>query len=594
MAAQLFQQLAQKLAGSAAYSLTERYFAAAATLLDGIGDPADQAMRFAVDAGRHAALYSMGRLAETDTLFAALQARTSNPLDLLDPTCLQIRSLAMRLHLRDATALGLTILAHLGLQAPPGCVVPDEEQRLDALHDWVAADSKLDHSRRPQISDRKLLAIAGVLNQVARAEAYRSDPEAVVWALMESQRMWAEHGPCPDLAASLSRAAVILINRRRDYRGAYEVSRHVLQVSEALGYEPHASQVLSLFSGTACAWFEPLEAASRQAWQAFERLQRLGDLSTSGYIHRSFVNFLLDIGPTLGTLAAEVEAGLALSGRTGSVHAAMLLSCERQLAEALSGQPETAISNGTQLFDESEFIRRVGDSPHVGHTFHVRHALRSLLLGDLAGLVRRVEAEGLLLRAVPGHYTMVHAQLCIGMARAWQIRQAAPTRQPLAQTELQTEQQTELQTQQLAELDTCVDWLAARAVDQPYNFLHLLLLVQAERAWALGDHWQTARTFDTALSEADSRQRPWQRALIAERAGLFHLETGMQHAGRSLLTRSLAQYRAWGAAAKVKAMEQEHPFLRTDAVLAVLAVFADIADTARGRNLVCSHSADVG
>jgi len=45
-------------------------------------------------------------------------------------------------------------------------------------------------------------------------------------------------------------------------------------------------------------------------------------------------------------------------------------------------------------------------------------------------------------------------------------------------------------------------WGARRAADQPSNFVHLQYLVQAERAWALGDLWHAAAEFDAAVREA--------------------------------------------------------------------------------------------
>ena len=71
----------------------------------------------------------------------------------------------------------------------------------------------------------------------------------------------------------------------------------------------------------------------------------------------------------------------------------------------------------------------------------------------------------------------------------------------------------------LAGLDRCRDWLALRAQDAPENFGHLLRLVEAERAWVAGDFRTAVVTYDTALRDVESRQRPWHRALIAERAG---------------------------------------------------------------------------
>jgi signal transduction histidine kinase len=114
----------------------------------------------------------------------------------------------------------------------------------------------------------------------------------------------------------------------------------------------------------------------------------------------------------------------------------------------------------------------------------------------------------------------------------------------------------------LAQLRAARDWLAARAADQPENFLHLLHLVDGERAWALGDPWAAASAFDAAVQAVEARHRPWHRALISERAGLFHLAHGLGHAGRRLLTDARDGYAAWGAAAKVARMQQEHEFLR--------------------------------
>ena len=90
----------------------------------------------------------------------------------------------------------------------------------------------------------------------------------------------------------------------------------------------------------------------------------------------------------------------------------------------------------------------------------------------------------------------------------------------------------------LSELDEVTRWLAARAADAPDNFLHLLRLLEAERAWAVGDFRAAALAFDAARREAAGRQRPWHRALITERAARFYLAHGIEHAGYDLLAQA--------------------------------------------------------
>ena len=99
----------------------------------------------------------------------------------------------------------------------------------------------------------------------------------------------------------------------------------------------------------------------------------------------------------------------------------------------------------------------------------------------------------------------------------------------------------------LSELDEATRWLAARAADAPDNFLHLLRLLEAERAWAVGDFRAAELAFDAARREVAGRQRPWHRALITERAARFYLAHGLDHAGLELLAQARQHYLAWGA-----------------------------------------------
>jgi hypothetical protein len=108
---------------------------------------------------------------------------------------------------------------------------------------------------------------------------------------------------------------------------------------------------------------------------------------------------------------------------------------------------------------------------------------------------------------LPGLYPTAVARLLRGLALAGQARAADGGERGAL----------------LAELDEVTRWLAARAADAPDNFLYLLRLVEAERAWAAGDFRAAALAYDAARREAAQRQRPWHQALIAEHAARFHL-----------------------------------------------------------------------
>ncbi|HVZ44820.1 MAG TPA: AAA family ATPase [Ramlibacter sp.] len=546
-AARLFLDLARKLAATATYQLADRYLAAAGDLLRAVGDPTDAGSLFEVAAGRHAALYSLGRLEESDPQFEAMQSSAADPLAMVEPTCLQMRSLFMRGRTQAAKELGLALLARLGLEAPPDYTTPDAQARMDSLAQWVREDAARAHAGRTPIREPRLLAIAKLLTRLARPAYFSPGSLAFRWLLLESQRMWAEHGPCPELVASLGRMSSMLITLRQDYRTAYEIARHVLAVGEAFAWEPQTSEARFIFCTFAGHWFERVEDVLRQSRRAFEGVRASGDASYAGYVHAGLITSVLETAPTIEQSVAEVESGIALCARVGNVHAAAQHTCELQMLRALAGRTSSPESFDDAQFAEADFLARLGSLPYMRHTYAECRAMHGLIMGNASLLVPNALLGMSTAGDVAGYYMTVYAHFFHAMARARQ---------------LQTEGTGADRAALLAALEESRAWLAARALDQPHNFAHLSHLVQAEEAWVLGDGWKAAAAFDRALAESLDAQRPWHRAVITERAALFHLSRGLVHAGRGLLAEAREQFAAWGASAKVQALEREHDFLR--------------------------------
>ncbi|HVZ44271.1 MAG TPA: AAA family ATPase [Ramlibacter sp.] len=573
-AAELFHGLARTLVSRTAnYLLAERYLESAGVLLAEIDDPRDAPLRRGIDAARHSALYSLGRVSESDALYAALQAHSADPLDLVEPTCLQMRSLDMRGRLEDALALGRHQLAQLGLGVPRDYASPGQEQRLDGLGEWVARESRLDFSALVPMSEPRLLGIAKLLNPMVASAYLLRDMNALTWLLLESQRLWAEHGPCADLVASMAYLTNLLAVRRQDFRTGYRVVRHVLAVGEALGFEPQTTEARYRFAAFGCAWFEPLESVFDGVMRAYQGLRSGGDISIACYSHVHVYCIFLDIAPTLDAAEAEVEAGLALCRRTGNVHVESLHLLEQRLLRALSGRTLAPHSLDDAQFSEHEFLARFGHMSYIGFWADFNHALLALLSGDAAALERHSARMQAVLKVSPASaYRTTHVHAFSAIAHAWRLREGGLDGGEAAAA--------------LAGLASGRDWLAARAADQPDNFLHLLRVVEAEEAWARGDLWQAAAAFDAAVLEARTRERPWHRAVITERAGLFYLSRGMAGAGRGLLASARDEYRAWGARGKVEQLHGNHDFLRlTDA--------AARATRASGSTLTASNSNSV-
>ena len=251
---------------------------------------------------------------------------------------------------------------------------------------------------------------------------------------------------------------------------------------------------------------------------------------------------LLDCAPALDRYLSEAEAAVAFVRRTGNEQSDQVLDTYRWLAGVLLGDRTAAAG-------EAVSADKYAGNPLAQSFAHLSHANAAAIFGDLAGLERHTAAAMPLIPVLPGLYSTAVARMLRGLALAGQARSA------------DADQRGGL----LAELDELTRWLAERAADAPDNFLHLLRLIEAERAWAAGDFRAAALAFDAARREVAQRQRPWHRALIAEHAARFYLAHGVDEVGHDLLAQARQGYLAWGATAKVDQLDWAYPALRTPA-----------------------------
>ncbi|WP_395686953.1 AAA family ATPase [Caenimonas koreensis] len=546
-AARLFHSTAARLVGNANPALAERYLTAAATLLDALDGQPDAVLRWQIDVALHAVQFSLGRMEEADALHARVQAGMADPLLLVEPTCLQMRSIYMRGRMRDALDLGLDLLKRLGLKVPADFDDPTMEQRLDALGPWIQRQPQPDPLVRAPITDRHRLGVANVLSRCFSPAYFMVDRNALTWLTLECQRLWDEEGPCPELVVSLCRSSMMLVLTRNEYRIGYDIARYALAAGLAYGFEPQTSEGRHVFTISNSHWFETLEDTVVHAVRTREDLTQMGDITYACFTYFVTSQAFFEFERTLDTHAAEVATGMALCRRTGNNVSAMLIRYDQQLLRALRGETLGMGSFSDALFDEAAFIAGTAVPAIAKLTYHARRALSAGLFGDLPTLEHHSAAAIPFLNSSPGFYLSAHTHLLRALAQAWQLQARASD--------------VPADSAALAELVRCRQWLQARAAGQPYNFLHLLRLVEAEEAWARGDMWRAMSCFDIAMKEAAARQRPWHLAFATERAAAFHLANEWTHTGGQLMTQARDMYADWGATAKVEQMQGVYPFL---------------------------------
>ncbi|MCK9931182.1 diguanylate cyclase [Frankia sp. Mgl5] len=547
LTADLLRRAADEATLLSNYPLVERLLAAAVAFTD----PADVDQLIEVHTGRQAALYMLGRLEDADEEYEILGRLCADPARRTAATLVQVSSLTNRGWAGAALSLGYQQLRRLGLAIPERDDLDGEIDRgLDTLDQWLERTTTADDLRRARGADRAGsgadLAGSGAVELINRLmpAAFFEDQQMLAWLAIQTLRMWIRDGPGPALAGPAGHAGFVAVVRRDDYRTGWRALRRIIEVCRARGYEPALWQVRFLYVLGTGHWFDPLEENVGAARRALEGLIRGGDLQNACWTHYALVYGLFDCAPSLDVVAAEVDEALAFAACTGNGHAEETFRMYRHLTDVLRGAAGPPAADGTSDLGRLGAELLVAN-PLTAAQLHITRAVAAAILDHPVELARHTAGAMAVLPAVQAHYSTVLARLLRSLALAGQARAAVPSRRAAV----------------LAELDESIDWLAARAADAPSNYLHLLRLVEAERAWATGKFREAAYAYDVAQREAATRARPWHRALILERAARFYLAHGLEEAGHALLAAARRHYLAWGATAKVAQLDWAHPAL---------------------------------
>jgi signal transduction histidine kinase len=495
-------------------------------------DTADSGTVVELRTGRHAALFSLGRLEDADEEYRAIEQLCPTALDRPDATAVQVRSLSHRTRFAEAIELGLRSLRECGLPVPAAGHFSAD---FGPLYRWLDTTDAAGDLARPELRDPTLLATTRLLDAVLPVAYFVADPSMIAWLALQALRIWIDHGPGPTLVGAAGHAAYHAGPQRGDHAVAYRGLRRIVALGEARGYEPGTSQALHMLAAMS-GWFEPIENGLRSARRAREGLIAGEDLAYAGYTYQLSVPYSVDCAPSLASFVAEIDGGLAFLRRTGNEQTGQWLDSYQWLARVLRGESSTAASEAIPL-------ERYADGPLALLYAHLCRAIAAAVFDDPVGLAQQSAAAMRLLPAAAGFYSIAQVRMLHGLALAAQARTADGAQRG----------------EPLSELDEVTSWLAERAADAPDNFLHMLRLVEAERAWAVGDFRAAVLAYDAALREVAGRQRPWHRALIAERAAHFSLAHGVDHTGLELLAQAGQAYAAWGATAKVAQLDWAHP-----------------------------------
>ncbi len=434
--------------------------------------------------------------------------------------------------LAEASAVVLEALALLGV------ALPREPAARQALEQELRAELDLDEAgfaaleQLPALTDRHQTAIIRILSR-AHSTLVVSDPalRRLIVATMVVHSM--RHGNSALSAVGYASYGGILCGQSQDLERGYRFGVLAMRLIERFPDPALAIKVETLFSFFVLPWSRPVRESVERLKASIQRALQVGDIEYAciAGLHAAFHRFFA--GDPLEDVHRDQLANVALIER----HRVLVMrqsggTWERRVRGLLSpsgfeDEPEAPVSSmfyRLYQFCSLTVVRYIAGE--------YEHALAAALTTEQSAPL----GWGLMLFA---EHTLWHS-LAILAALPAEPERARPL---------------------LADVERNQALLGRWAERVPASFRHQHLLVEAERARVRGDALAAMSLYDEAIESAGAGDHLREEAVACERAASFYAGLGRTKISRRYLDSAYHAYRRWGARAKVRRLEEQHPWL---------------------------------
>lgn len=506
-------------------------------------------LNFQLELQRAECEFLTGDLATAEERLARLSTRAADTVELASVTCLRM-DLYTTLNQSDrAVAVGLDHLRHLGIEwtAHP----TEEDCRQEYAQVWSRLGTRTidELIELPLMRDPASLATLDVLTKVLPPAVF-TDPNLFSVASCRAVTLSLESGNSDSSCVAYVWLGMIAGHRFGDYRAGFEFGR--------LGYELVAKHGLRRFEARTVLWFaqfvvpwtKHLLACRDLMRQAFDAANTAGDLTIAGYACNNLNTNFLAVGDPLIEAQREAERGFAFAEKSLFRFVSDIISGQLGLIRTLRGlTPKFGCFDHGQ-FHEDQFERHLANDGTLALPecwYWTRKLQARFFAGDYVAAVDAASKAERLLWTTPSMFEK--AECCFYGALA----HAASC------TTLNSKQGRE-------HFDALVERsrdLEVWAQNCPENFENRAALAQAEIARIEGRALDAMDLYERAIRSAQVNGFIHHEALAHELAARFQAARGSPKIADVYLRDARDCYLRWGAAGKVRQLDEIHPHLMT-------------------------------
>jgi PAS domain S-box-containing protein len=539
----------RKAKASTAYASACVYLMAGMALLDESDWGSNYDLTFSLWLERAECEYLTGQLASAEARLSLLSTRARTIVDSAAVTCLRLNLYTTMDHSDSAVEVGLDYLRRVDDgRWPLHATTEDVRQAYDRLLQRLGSGSIESLLDLPLMTDRHRRATMDVLT-VLTSPALFTEANLFRLVVCRMAALSLDHGNSDGSCLAYAWLGSVLGMYFGDYQAGFRFGRLSVDLVEKRGLERFRARVYLVFAVHVVNWTQNLSMGRGFLRRAFEAAQKAGDLSYAAYSCVDLVTNLLASGDPLGEAEREAENGLEFVRKMSFGLISDCMTGQLRLVRVLRGLRPTFTSLDGTEFDESRFEQRLESKPQlaIGASYYwIRKLQACVYAGDYASAVAAASKAASVLWTTPTQFELAEYHFYAALARA-------------AYCDIATDEE---RPQHLEALASHLKQIAVWADNCPATFASRAALVGAELARLEQRELDAERLYEQAIRSAREHGFVQNEGLAHELAARFYLARGFDTFADAYLRKARHCYLCWGAAGKVRQLEQLYPHLR--------------------------------
>src|SRR6516164_5761177 len=535
---------------SAAYASALNYFIAGAALLVDDSWKRRHELAFALELHRAECEFLTGEVAAAAERLTKLSSHAANTVELATVACLRVDVYTTLDQSDLAIGVCLEYLRHLGVEWSPHPT--EEEARREYERIWLQLGSRAIEEliELPLMSDPASLATLDVLTRALPAALF-TDAHFLSLAICRAVNLSIEDGNSDGACVAYVWLGVIAGAHFSNYKAGFRFGRLGYELVERRGLKRFRARSYLWFGQLVMPWTKHVQAGRDLMRRAFEAANKVGDLTVAAYSCGALNTNLLAAGDPLSEVQGEAEYGLEFAQKARFGIVIDIIKAQLGLIRTLRGLTPKFGSFDDGRFDEPQFERHLASEPVLALPecwYWIRKLQGRCFAGDYASACDASLRAQRLLWTSPSLFDTAEYHFYGALSQAACCNSAPPDRR----------------RQHFEALVAHHRQLEIWAANCPENFENRVALVGAEIARVEGRVLEAEHLYEQAIRSSRANGFVQNEALASELAAGFYAGRGFEVIAHAYLRKARYCYLRWGAAGKVRQLDELYPQLREE------------------------------